>query len=358
MGNKRLEQSHVAEVFERWIRSSGWLFMDASIVLEEKGLTGKMCIRQWMRRWGVWRGRQARKGHQAVGYEINMINLMRHWDSSAAVTESLAKSWEKARWTPCNVVVDTPDEPGNCPQSCLWREHDFWMDGHVHCDEFHTMYCRGYHPQAQVVLPECIMKNDPACTFSWMMPPDAEPAPVVEPYEGEDVLLDWAEGTKDEMNFRAMRRKSRVTAGRIYFLREVIYEMFPEDADDLFRRIMERWTRDRGADLKAYLDQKGVSIGFENLLENFDYPYNYLWEVEAAKKDGITGVEIGYCPYAETWKWLDRDYGRDSGRELGEYYCKRCYKNVFETANPGIEVELTACRMCGDKTCHMVVKDK
>ena len=360
MSNKKLEQQNVAKVFERWMRVNGWLFMAASIVLEDEGLQGKMAIRQWMRRWGMWRGRQARKGHQAVGYEINMINLMKHWDSAGAVTESLAKSWEapECKWTPCHVLVNTPFTPQNCPQAALWREHDFWLDGHIHCDEFHTMYCRGYHPEAQVVLPECIMKNDPACTFSWIIPADHKPAPIAEPYEGENVLLDWAEGTPDEENFRALRRKSRSTAGRIYFLGEVLYEMFPEKADEYFGRIMDRWTTDRGKDLRAYLNKENIPATIEDLIENFDHPYIYLWDIETAKEDDKTMVKIGYCPFAETWGWLDKDKNASISEKIKKHYCSRCYHNVIENANYDLSAKLESCKLDGTSVCAFSIREK
>lgn len=357
MSNKMtMNDEQKAEVFARHIRASGWLFMIASNVLDEEcGLEGKMAIRQWMRRWGLWRGRQTRKGHQAIGLDINMENMMKHWDSAAAVTESLSNSWssENSHWHPRHVQITTTDEPGNCPQSVLWREHNFWLGGHVMCDEFHVMYARGYHQDAICVIPENMMKNDPACKFTFMIPTDAIEPEIVPLYENEDILKDWQSEPVWEAQQSSLRRKSRITAARVSFLLEVLFEKFPERAEELLLKILDQWFESRGRDLRDYFKEKGLGTSSEEIINNFEHPYYWLWDLEMERNGNELTFEVGYCPFAETWNWLSKD----SLLVLQRNYCKKCYNGVFSQVDQGLTAELRACKLSGDAKCKIVLKD-
>ena len=82
------------DIFARHIRASGWLYIVAyKRLVGEYGFAGRTTIREWMRTWGIWRGEQTRKGHQALGLEINMANLLSHWDSDAASTPEMREAW-------------------------------------------------------------------------------------------------------------------------------------------------------------------------------------------------------------------------------------------------------------------------
>jgi len=153
------------------IRASGWFYMEAARALtEDFGAEGERTVRRWLRRWGQWRGRELRKGHMALGLPINVETLCKNWDSAAA-TYHLMDEWVKeGSWHPGNVKVPVKKGECACPVSEPWRESDFWLWGHVLCDEFHIQFVRGYHPDAVVVIPECIMKRDDACTFNFDHP--------------------------------------------------------------------------------------------------------------------------------------------------------------------------------------------
>ena len=221
------------------------------------------------------------------------------------------------------------------------------------CDEFHIQFVRGYHPDGVVVLPECMMKNDPACTFNFLMPPDAGIPEPIPPYENEDVLLDWNMETPEATFISGLRRKARITSGRVYFLREVMYEMFPERAEELFEKILDTWFLRRGEDLKKYLEEKGVEPTALNIMRYFDHAYLTIFDADIQEEENETVMEISYCPMAETWKWIDKD--KDS--TLNRQYCHKCYSKIFNTVNSDLSAKVESSIMDGDCKCRIVFKN-
>lgn len=349
---KLLTEEEKKEVFARQIRASGWLYMVAYKKLVGKyGFEGRTTIREWMRTWGIWRGEQTRKGHHALGLEISMENLMLNWDSDAAATPDLKEAWKKdpkCRFTPGCVKIITPPGHYSCPQQELWAEHDFLYEAHVHCDEFHVKYTQGYHPEATVVVPECMTKKDPACHFTFLRDPEAKDPPHLPLYEGEDPLKDWKADTDEERQETTLRRKARITAGRVIFLWKAIKNNHPEDAEQDFAEIMDEWCRERGGDMHKYLVENHLETEISaKMFEYFDHPYYITWGTEISEDDKKVQVDVSYCPFAETWKWVDKE----ALPIIKRYYCDQCYKNVLGGAFPNSKAELTSCLLAGDEKC-------
>lgn len=347
------------EVFARQIRASGWLYMIAyKKLVGEFDFEGRTTIRMWMRTWGIWRGEQTRKGHHALGLEISMENLMLNWDSDAAATPELKQQWKadpNCRFTPGCVKIITPPGHYSCPQHELWAEHNFLFEAHVHCDEFHVKYTQGYHPDASVVVPECMTKKDEACHFTFLRDPEAKDPPHLPLYEGEDPLKDWKAETPEELQDTTLRRKARITAGRIVFLWMAIKKRHPEDAERLFGEIMDEWTRERGNDLNKYLADNHLEDTISaDMFEYFDHPYFITWGTKGAditEDEKTVNVDIDYCPFAETWKWVDEE----DLPILQRYYCNVCYKNVINNGFPGAKAELKQCLLNGDEKCSISI---
>jgi L-2-amino-thiazoline-4-carboxylic acid hydrolase len=342
----------VTAAFPRMIRASGQFYMDAAqVLIEDFGTEGERIVRHWLRRWGQWRGRELRKGHIALGLSLNMETLVRNWDSAAA-TYHLMETWEQEGcWHPSNVKVPVNDCGGACPVSEPWRENDFWQWGHVLCDEFHIQFVRGYHPDAVVVIPECIMKRDPACTFNFVLPANAsEPEPLA-PYPGQNVLKDWQRATEKEAVLSGLRRKARVTAGRIYYLWEVLSEFHPEQAEAQFEKIIDRWSENRASRLKQEKREEQWGDDVESLLLNFDHPYSITWDVETEVSPDAIDIEVSYCPFAETWGWL-------GGLSAMKSYCERCYSGIASNYDGYFSAEVSRCKTRGDETCHIKITNK
>jgi hypothetical protein len=339
-------------VLPRMIKTSGWLYMiGASTLVKEYGPDGEMAVREWLRTWGDWRGKQLRKAHMAIGHPINMESLCKYWDSAAA-TGHLMDDWiNEGSWHPSNVRVPVKCRPGNCPISEPWRENNFWQMGHVLCDEFHIHFVRGYHPDAVVVIPKCIMKRDELCDFNFVMPQNAkEPGPV-EFYPGEDVMLDWETGTDEKAVLSGIRRKTRITAGRIYFLWKTLNKKFPESARSTFKSIMEKWADSRSEALGQEQKETGWNGNPADFYDHLDHPYGLVWGTQVEETQKKLTVNVDYCPFAETWKWL----GDDGTMSI---FCETCYPRIGKNNQPALEGRLDKCMCKGDDSCRIRISKK
>lgn len=350
--DKKVNLEEITAVLPRMIRASGRLYMEGTKALvEDFGPDGEQAVREWLRRWGIWRGRELRKGHMALGLPINMESLCKYWDSAAA-TYHLMEEWEKkGTWDPSNVKVPVIKREGACPVSEPWRESDFWQWGHVLCDEFHIQFVRGYHPDAVVVIPKCIMKRDDFCDFNFVMPPNAQEPEPVDLYPGQDVLKDWQIDTEIDAAFSGLKRKTRITAARLSFLWEVLSEKFSKEAETEFIKIIDLWAAGRGSALKKEKDEQKWGDGPEDLFLHFDHPYGIAWETEKrVNPDGIE-IEVTHCPFAETWGWM----GVLSAMKP---YCERIYRGVAANYNDAFHAEVSRCKTAGDETCLIKIMGK
>lgn len=353
---KLLSPEEKREIFARQIRASGWLYIVAyKKLVGEFGMKGRTTIRHWMRTWGIWRGEQTRKGHHALGLDINMENLMLNWDSDAAATPELKQAWKEdpnCRFTAGCVKIITPPGHYSCPQHELWAEQNFLYEATVHCDEFHVKYTQGYCPDASVVVPECMTKTDDACHFTFLMDPECKGAPELPLYEGENPMCDWDTSTPEKLQSATLRRKQRITAGRIIFLWMAIKIHHHESAECLFNEIMDEWTKERGGDIKKYLADNNISGKISTkTIKYLDHPYHLSWNADIKEDDKEININIDYCPFAETWKWIYED----DLSILQHGYCSICYKNLINTAFPNSNAELTSCLLTGDKRCHIKI---
>jgi hypothetical protein len=327
----------------RLLRTLGRVYMAGTkALLEDFGAEGEKMVRQWIRRFGTWRGQELRKGHMALGLPINMESIMRYWDNSS--TFYLTEEWdETGSWSPCEVKV--PVKQGECYIYEPWAEADFWLWGDVYCDEVHQHTVQAYHPDAVVVIPQRLGKRDSRCTFKWVMPPNAaKQVDPIKPYPGQDVLKDWQSGTREQAGICSLRRTIRITAAMVHFLWEVIREFRPKEAESEFGRIMDRMAADRGSALKKERERQGWGSGPEDLFLNFDMPYTFSWEV--GKKGIPSGVEIeiSYCPMAETWDWL-------GSLKVMKPYCEHCYSGIASKYDPSLRAGISRCKTGGDSTC-------
>jgi hypothetical protein len=329
------------------IKTAGWLYMaGASTLVEQYGADGQKSVREWLRNWGDWRGKELRKAHMALGLPINMESLCKYWDSAAA-TGHLMEEWlNEGSWEPYNVRVPVKDRKGACPISEPWRENNFWELGHVLCDEFHIHFVRGYHPDAVVVIPKCIMKRDALCDFNFVMPPNSREPEAVAPYPGQNVLQDWKTESDEEGVLSGLKRKTRITAGRIFFLWEAIIKRFPESAGSIFKTIMEKWADSRSWALRQ---EQEMEIGPESLKDFFyhlDHPYSIVWETSIKASENCLEIEVSYCPFAETWQWLGE-------LKAMRMFCESCYSRIGKHCQPPLEGDLGKCMCKGDDICEI-----
>ena len=334
-------------ILPRLIKTSGRLYMIAvSTLVDQYGPDGQKAVRKWLRNWGDWRGKELRKAHMALGLPVNMESLYKYWDSAAA-TGHLMETWLKeGRWEPRNVRVPVKDHKGACPISEPWRENNFWELGHLLCDEFHIHFVRGYHPDAVVVIPKCIMKRDALCDFNFVMPPNTrEPEPVAL-YPGQHVLLDWKTGTDEEVVLSGLKRKTRITAGRVFFLWKAIDEKFQGSARPTFKTIMEKWSDSRSLALRDEKETENWGDSLKDFYYHLDHPYDIAWDTSIDETEKGLTIEVSYCPFAETWQWL----GDETAMQI---FCETCYHGIGKHYQPAIEGNLGKCICKGDDVCEI-----
>ncbi len=340
-------------ILPRMIKTAGRLYMiAASTLVDQYGPNGEKAVREWLRNWGDWRGKELRKAHMALGLPVNMESLCKYWDSAAA-TGHLMEEWlNEGFWEPHNVRVPVKNRKGACPISEPWRDSNFWELGHVLCDEFHIHFVRGYHPDAVVVIPKCIMKRDALCDFNFVMPPNSREPEPVELYPGQNVLVDWKNGTDEETVLSSLRRKTRITAGRIFFLWKAISERFPETALPTFKIIMEKWTDSRSLALRNEKKKENRNDSLKDFFYHLDHPYAIVWDTRIKETEKCLYIEVQYCPFAETWEWL----GEVRAMSM---FCETCYCGIGKHYKPALKGDLGKCICKGDDICEIrISKEK
>ena len=351
-----MTENHTLEKMNRHLprlmRTQGIIYIaGAKELIGDFGHAGEESVRQWIRRYATWRGRELRKGHMAMGLPINMESLQRYWDSAVALTsQHIGDPEAGGSWAPYDVrlTVKGPE----CTTYHPWAEEGFWLWGHVFCEEYHQNAAQAYHPEAVVVIPQCLTKRDSFCDFRWVMPPNArkelEPIP---PYPGQDVLKDWRRDTEKQTILSAMRRTTRGYAAMIYTLRQVLSEYHSEKAESKFIEILEQVAAERGSDLKKEKDGENWGSDPNNLFLNFDLPYAFIWESERKTIPGGIEIEVAYCPFAETWGWM----GALSDMKP---YCERTYCGIVTNYDNTLSAEVSRCKTGGDETCLIKIEKK
>jgi hypothetical protein len=283
----------------------------------------------------------------ALGLPINVESLMRHWDSAS--TFDLRDEWDKlGSWSPYDVRVTIKD--GGCKIREPWAEADFWLWGHVFCDELHQNITQAYHPDALVVIPTALTKRDPECNFHWSMPPNArKEVKPIDLYPGQNVLKDWQSKTEREAAASVLRRTTRAMAAMVHYLLEILEEFHPKEAKVEFGRIMVLLAADRASALKKERDANNWQARPEDFFFNFDMPYSTIWETEKQISPDQIEIEVKYCPLAETWEWLGSLSNMNS-------YCERACLGIASNYDASLNVEISRCKPRGNETCHMKIR--
>lgn len=304
------------------------------------GFEGERAIRKHLRAYGKWRGREMRMAHQALELPINMESLMKNWDSASTLYGEIEK---EGTFTPYKVV----HEVTACPASEVWKSNQFWRWGHMFCDEFHQACVSSYHPDSYVVIPENIMKGDPACKFSWIMPPQIKEidfGPVTE--LGEKLAENYRVNSPHEAAVKALKRTARLLAGRFLTLAQQLNTAFGDQGKEVLSNGLRRWGHHRGQLLREQHESLSLRIEPSTLFNNFDVPYQFLWNAKEESDRQMYRLEVERCPFAEVWKELN-------GKDLGYIYCRETYPAITESYGLKSQFSLTNCICGGDEKCTL-----
>ena len=324
----------------RMLHTLAWLYVAISNNLVSRfGAEGGKSTRRWLRQVAKWRGTELRKAHMALGLPVNMESIMRYWDNAS--THLLMDEWNKVgKFTPYDVEVPVK----KCPYADVWADHDYWLWGHVYCDEMHQHVLEAYHPDSVVVMPRNLMKRDKSCDFRWVMPPDAaKEVEAPDPYPGQDVLADWQDDTPEISAVCSLRRTTRLLAIQIHYLFPELEKTFGISGAGCYRSILEDFFRLRGEALAREAEEHNWGNDLESFFSNFDVPYSDVWELKRQSKNNFE-IEVRYCPLKQTW-----DYFGDSPGAV--YFCENQYSMVAKTFDGGIRAKTQKCMTRGDSVC-------
>jgi len=332
--------------------SAGRLFLEASLYLDELyGLDGRMIIRKATRALGEWRGHQARKAYYAVGLPFDASSLMYNWDSAAASKlnrEVWDKEPEKYVFSPGYTNVPNDDFDGMCSISKSWRESGQWLLGHIYCDEYHMSFAHAFNPAITLAITECCMKGDTRCNFHLSMDPNAPLPPRLPLYDGEDPKSDWGSAPGLEGALADLRRETRNYLARFYTLLVAIRNVHPENYAELFEVILDRWSSHRAEDLKERAKKENLLCTPETFLEIADNCYPGAWNMETNTRGQELEVTVHYCPFAETWRWMEDPKDMKS-------FCKHMCGSSAEKFS-GCKAEIKGTLADGCDACKILYK--
>ncbi|MBM6686092.1 L-2-amino-thiazoline-4-carboxylic acid hydrolase [Faecalicatena contorta] len=249
------------------MRTHALLYYAVSRILtEEEKFQGGRAVRHWIRIQANWRGEEMKKAHTALGMPIDVEHIQRFWDNA------LSDFWyrKEGKYTTYDVAMQVP----SCAYADVWQERDWWMWGHVYCDELHQHILETYNPDGVVVIPECLMKGDEQCDFRWIMPPFAQLKfdDIKPDYEGQDHRKDYLAQTPEEAQKKNIRRGVRLLGMELYMLKRTLTEFFPEKVEERYEEILRLLAKERAADLKRFYEKSGED--WKKFFEkSFDLPF-------------------------------------------------------------------------------------
>ena len=334
----------LVEAIKTVLTSQGRIYMHfAKATIERFGREGEMTVRLGLRAYGLWRGREMRAAHHALGKDINMATLIGCWDNASTyvIKDDMDES---GTFEPSNVRFDVP----YCPAAEAWQDAEFYQWGHVYCDEFHQACASAYHPDGNVVIPQNMMKGDSHCHFQWIMPPDAETLELGAPDAlGRKLARDYQPSGELEDAWLALKRSNRLLGGHYFTLARPLIERHGEAGRAAVVDALERWGAERGRLLRQRHEAAGIEPGLAAFVRHHDLPLALVWEsaeVEASTTRVV--VEIGDTPHDDAW--ADADV-----RELGALWYETAYPAMVAAYLPGAGSQWTRLRARGDAVSRL-----
>lgn len=275
--------------FEELTRQAGLLmrthavlyYAVSKVMTEKKGFEGGRAVRRWVRIQANWRGEEMKKAHTALGMPVDVEHIQRFWDNA------LSDFWHRkeGKYTTYDVDMQVP----SCAYADVWKERNWWIWGHIYCDELHQHILETYNPDGVVVIPQCLMKGDSQCDFRWILPPSARLSfeDVKEDYPGQDHRRDYLADTPEEAQKKNIRRGVRILGMELFMLKKTLQEAFEEEAESLYGEIMKLTAQERGKDFVRHFEASGKKpLTFS--ISDFDIPLCVFEPEIVEEKEKIT----------------------------------------------------------------------
>ncbi len=334
----------IIEAMKSLLKCNGRIYMHfANATIGRFGREGEMTVRHGLRAYGLWRGREMRAAHHAMGRDINMETLLRCWDNASTYINK-DETEEDGIFEPTYVRFDVP----YCPAAEAWHDAEFFQWGHVYCDEFHQAAASSYHPDGNVVIPQNLMKGDDHCHFQWIMPAEAEKLEIGEP----DALAlklakDYQPASELEDAWLSLKRSTRLIGGQYFTLARPLIERHGDDGREVIAEALTAWGRQRGELLRQSHEEAGITVGLESFIRHHDLPLTLVCDTrEVDNAPGRLVAEIGYTPQDDGWV--------DAGvQDLGALWYEIAYPAMIDAYLPGATATWTSLVARGDAVSRL-----
>ena len=317
-------------------------------VLEKYPRVGEITIRQGLRAYGKFRGEHIREWHKELGLPINVYSLINWWDVSSARTSGCFDPEAERVFQPqYNTAYRVVHPATHCPIFDVVRENDFEHYGYMYCDEIHQAICQAYHPDGIVEIRECLMKNDPYCHFTWMMPPEIPEDEIDR--SAYERMEKWEKENPEEVALLYAKRDVIQTGIMYYFLARAIVDRFSSEGKGMVEASLREMGKMRGRELKQKLAKAKVDLSVENIFNNFDLPYKKVWKMDIKSSNDKSLADVTCCPLAEVWHDLN-------DTEIGPMYCRTQYEAVLKELSSEAEIEILQTMAEGASKCRLEFK--
>lgn len=323
-------------------------------VIEKHPREGEMAIRQGLRAYGKFRGELLRKWHEELGFPINVYSLINWWDHDVhAEGYDFGPEAEKAFQPQCNTPYRVVHPAIACDLYEVQKENNWEHYGLIYCDEIHQGVAKAYHPDSIVEIHENLMKNDPYCHFTWIMPPEISEDEIDS--SGYERMKKWVEEKPEEKHLYYTKRNAMRIGILYFFLAEAIIDRFGSKGKKMVESSLKEMGKMRGKDLKWKLAKEKIKLTVKNVFENYDMPYKEVWDINVKDSKDKFLVECTFCPLAEGWHeaegWHDT---KDTG--IGSMYCRTQYEAIFKELSSEAEINITQSIAEGASKCILAVK--
>lgn len=310
--------------------------------LHEFGFEGEKALRKGLRAFGKYRGKHMRKWHEAEGLPINLESTILFWDVSSI--ETCGCSGPGMIVEPYHLEFPAT----TCPLFDVNKEEKYEHYGYIYCDEIHQELWMAYDSSMMVEIHENLHKGDDHCWFKCRMEPgipDEEIDKTAYKKLQQKILDQPLEYTR-----LYITRDTKLNSILYYFLADAIVTRFGDDGRRIVRNAVREIGRRRGTELRQKLMRSNLDTNWENILENFDLAFKYVWNLEVLNQTKSTyEARVHYCPFAEVWNELDN-------KEVGPMFCDGMYQGMFRVFNEKADIQIPMAQSRGDKTCEFVFK--
>ena len=320
MSKQQLEMDEGLLQFER-LYAKLYYFLSHKYLHDFKQRDGEENLREVIRKYAEYRGKQRRREHEKQGLPISVYTLFAYggFPGKAGFRRN-----QKSL-----TATERISETLTCPLFEEWQALGGLAEALCYCEEIHKTMWAAYDSRIRTVQPQIMTRGDAKCTFEVRWEADAtrnNPSiPSKEELPEATIALEDAIGQIGDL-----------WAAMYYFLAEGLLDNYGLDGERALREGIREYGSNRGAELRAKHLKEGFSIDLVSLFTYYDLPNDHRFERNKIELTPETRIsQTLRCPYAEIWEALGEGKNR-----IAQIYCEEVHHAHFGAYAPGVEVNL------------------